>query len=143
MSELKELESLLAQGKITRRDFLARLSALGIAAALSPTLLTTTARAAKRAKEVGMRKILGAGRISLMLQFMAEAILFSLIALFFSIVLVEIVLKLTPINALLNKPLIFDLSSDCTLKTIKILLIKNRMVLPFILHKLDKLAKII
>ena len=50
MSELKELESLLAQGKITRRDFLARLSALGLAAALSPTLMTTTARAAKPVK---------------------------------------------------------------------------------------------
>jgi len=50
MSELKELESLLAQGKITRRDFLARLSAIGIAAALSPTLLTATARATKPLK---------------------------------------------------------------------------------------------
>jgi peptide/nickel transport system substrate-binding protein len=50
MSELKELESLLAQGKITRRDFLARLSAIGIAAALSPTLLTATVRAAKPVK---------------------------------------------------------------------------------------------
>jgi peptide/nickel transport system substrate-binding protein len=46
MSELKELESLLAQGKITRRDFLARLSALGITAAVSPALLATPARAA-------------------------------------------------------------------------------------------------
>ena len=33
MSELKQLERLLTQGKITRRDFLARLSALGITAA--------------------------------------------------------------------------------------------------------------
>jgi peptide/nickel transport system substrate-binding protein len=46
MSELKELESLLEQGKITRRDFLARLSALGITAAVSPALLATPARAA-------------------------------------------------------------------------------------------------
>jgi peptide/nickel transport system substrate-binding protein len=50
MSELKKLESLLTKRKITRRDFLARLSALGIAATLSPTLLTTTARAAKPIK---------------------------------------------------------------------------------------------
>jgi peptide/nickel transport system substrate-binding protein len=46
MSELKELESLLAHGKITRRDFLARLSVLGITAAVSPALWTTPARAA-------------------------------------------------------------------------------------------------
>jgi peptide/nickel transport system substrate-binding protein len=45
MSELKELESLVAQGKITRRDFLARLSALGISAALSPALLSAPAKA--------------------------------------------------------------------------------------------------
>jgi peptide/nickel transport system substrate-binding protein len=50
MSELKELESLLTQGKITRRDFLARLSALGITAAVSPALMATQARAAKHKK---------------------------------------------------------------------------------------------
>ena len=47
MSEMKKLESLLTQGKITRRDFLACLSALGITAALSPAILATPARAAK------------------------------------------------------------------------------------------------
>ena len=46
MSKLKQLERLLTQGKITRRDFLARLSALGITAALSPALLATPAKAA-------------------------------------------------------------------------------------------------
>ena len=45
MSELKELERSLSQGHISRRDFLARLSALGLAAALSPALLTTPAHA--------------------------------------------------------------------------------------------------
>jgi peptide/nickel transport system substrate-binding protein len=46
MSELKQLERLLTRGEITRRDFLARLSALGITAALSPALLATPAKAA-------------------------------------------------------------------------------------------------
>jgi peptide/nickel transport system substrate-binding protein len=50
MSELKELESLLTQGKITRRDFLTRLSVLGITAALSPALLATPVRAANPKK---------------------------------------------------------------------------------------------
>ncbi|NIQ39367.1 MAG: twin-arginine translocation signal domain-containing protein [Proteobacteria bacterium] len=44
MSELKKLERLLTQGRMSRRDFLARLSALGITAALSPALLATPAR---------------------------------------------------------------------------------------------------
>ena len=71
-----------------------------------------TARAAKRAKEVGMRKIMGAGRLGLRLQFLAEAVFFSLIALFFGLVLVEIALNLTPINELLNKPLTLNLSRE-------------------------------
>jgi len=69
-----------------------------------------TARATRRAKEVGMRKILGSGRIGLMLQFLAESVFFSLIALFFGIVLVELTLNLTPINQLLGKSLTLDLS---------------------------------
>ena len=50
MSEIKKLESLLTRGKITRRDFLARLSALGITAAMSPAFLVIPARAAKPKK---------------------------------------------------------------------------------------------
>ncbi|MBW2059475.1 MAG: ABC transporter substrate-binding protein [Deltaproteobacteria bacterium] len=39
MSRLRELEDLLSRGKISRREFLARASALGVAAAISPSLL--------------------------------------------------------------------------------------------------------
>jgi peptide/nickel transport system substrate-binding protein len=46
MSTLKELEKLLTQGKITRREFIARVSALGLMAAVSPALLGTAAEAA-------------------------------------------------------------------------------------------------
>jgi peptide/nickel transport system substrate-binding protein len=46
MSDLNKLEQLLTEGKITRREFLKRLSALGITAALSPALLEKRARAA-------------------------------------------------------------------------------------------------
>lgn len=61
MSELKELERLLTLRKISRRDFLARLSALGITAALSPALLTTAARAAKPKKGGRLRLGLAGG----------------------------------------------------------------------------------
>jgi putative ABC transport system permease protein len=71
-----------------------------------------TARAARRAKEVGMRKILGSGRARLILQFLGESILFSVIALFLGLVLVEIVLNLTPINELLGKSLTLNLSRE-------------------------------
>jgi putative ABC transport system permease protein len=71
-----------------------------------------TARAAKRAKEVGMRKILGSDRTRLMLQFLCESIFFSLVALVFGIFLVEFVLNLTPINDLLGSPLTMDLWNE-------------------------------
>jgi putative ABC transport system permease protein len=71
-----------------------------------------TARAAKRAKEVGMRKTLGAGRMNLIFQFLGESILFSFIALFLGIVLLEVALKLTPINELLSKPMVLNLTHE-------------------------------
>ncbi len=46
MKEVKKLENLLTTGKITRRAFIAKMSALGIAAAVSPALLTKPAQAA-------------------------------------------------------------------------------------------------
>ena len=45
MSELKELQRLFHNGQLTRREFLARVSALGLMAAVSPTLLTKSAQA--------------------------------------------------------------------------------------------------
>lgn len=46
MSTLKELELLLTHGKITRREFIARVTVLGLAAAVSPALMRGTAEAA-------------------------------------------------------------------------------------------------
>jgi peptide/nickel transport system substrate-binding protein len=57
MSQLQKLEQLLTEGKITRREFIARVSALGLAAAVSPALLASKVEAAKPKK--GGRVILG------------------------------------------------------------------------------------
>ena len=57
MSTLNELERLFTNGKITRRDFIARVSAMGLIAAVSPALLSTTAKAA--APKKGGRFIIG------------------------------------------------------------------------------------
>jgi putative ABC transport system permease protein len=61
-----------------------------------------TARATRRARSIGIRKILGASRLKLAAQFMGEAILFALIALVLGVVIVEVVLKVTPINLLMD-----------------------------------------
>ena len=50
MKELKELEHLLTQGKITRREVLGRVSALGLTAALSAALFAAPARASSPKK---------------------------------------------------------------------------------------------
>jgi putative ABC transport system permease protein len=61
-----------------------------------------TARATRRARSVGFRKILGASRMSLALQFMGEALLFSVLALAVAVVIVTLVLKFTPLNSLMD-----------------------------------------
>jgi peptide/nickel transport system substrate-binding protein len=60
MSELKTLQRLLALGKITRRDFLARLAALGITTTL-PSILSPTTAQASAAKKGGQLRIGMAG----------------------------------------------------------------------------------
>jgi len=65
----------------------------------------TTARSAKRAKEVGMRKVVGAQRGQLIRQFLAESLLYTVIALLVSVVLMAITLPL--LNDLSGKSLSF------------------------------------
>jgi ABC-type antimicrobial peptide transport system permease subunit len=51
-----------------------------------------TARSARRAKEVGLRKVVGAAREEIIFQFLGESILIAFIALSFSIALVDLML---------------------------------------------------
>ena len=68
-----------------------------------------TARATRRARSIGIRKILGASRGMLALQFLGEAIMFALFALVIGAVIVEVVLRFTPINALMGQQVSFNL----------------------------------
>lgn len=52
----------------------------------------TTARSLKRAKEIGIRKVVGAMRFALVRQFIGEAILFALLAILISILLAKLML---------------------------------------------------
>jgi len=61
MSRVKDLETLLEHGKISRREFLARASALGIAATLSPALFSMPASAATPKKGGRFRMGVGGG----------------------------------------------------------------------------------
>jgi putative ABC transport system permease protein len=72
-----------------------------------------TARSSNRAKEVGMRKVVGAHRSNLIKQFLGESILLSFIALIFAITLVE--LFLPAFNTLSGKQLVLDFSSSISI----------------------------
>ena len=63
----------------------------------------STARSEKRAKEVGMRKVIGAGKSSLIGQFFTESLLMSVLALLLSFILIQLTLPL--FNQLVNKQL--------------------------------------
>jgi putative ABC transport system permease protein len=70
----------------------------------------TTARATRRAKEVGVRKVLGAARPNLIKQFLGESILLTLVAFVSAIFLVEIFSPLY--QNVLDKPLHAALLAD-------------------------------
>lgn len=63
----------------------------------------STARSATRAKEVGMRKVLGAHRMQLVKQFLGESVILSSLSLFLAIILAELLLRL--FNSLTGKDL--------------------------------------
>jgi predicted permease len=67
-----------------------------------------TARSEKRAREVGVRKVLGAGKGKLVLQFLTESVILSFIAVILAVVIVYI--SLGGFNKLVEKELIVRLS---------------------------------
>ena len=69
----------------------------------------STARSEKRAKEVGIRKVVGAQKHSLITQFLGESILFTIIAGVLALVIVK--LTLPAFNELVNKKLVLDFSN--------------------------------
>lgn len=71
-----------------------------------------TARAIRRSKEVGLRKILGASKGTLMLQFLAEAMLYSLISTLIAIVVVEVALDSAVVTQMLGKSISFNLFEE-------------------------------
>ena len=61
----------------------------------------STARSVKRAKEVGIRKVLGATRTQLIVQFLDESLIFTIIASFVTLILIEFTIPI--FNAITGK----------------------------------------
>lgn len=72
-----------------------------------------TARAAKRAREVALRKVLGASRKQVAFQFLGEAVAITFLALMFALVGVELVLPLY--SEMIGRDLSFSLLEDVSL----------------------------
>ncbi len=73
----------------------------------------STARAVDRAKEVGLRKVVGAGRRQLINQFLVEACLVNLVSAFFALILIWLVEPY--FNQFVDKEIITGVFSDWTL----------------------------
>lgn len=69
-----------------------------------------TARATQRAREVGMRKVVGAKRRQLMLQFLGESVLISLFSLALALAIVELLLP--SFARFVDRPIAFGYLSD-------------------------------
>ncbi|HUR11619.1 MAG TPA: ABC transporter permease, partial [Flavitalea sp.] len=70
----------------------------------------STARSSERAKEVGIRKSIGAQKLQLVIQFISETVLLSLLALVIAIILVKVFLPF--VNELSQRNLSFPLFSN-------------------------------
>jgi ABC-type antimicrobial peptide transport system permease subunit len=70
----------------------------------------TTARSSNRAKEIGLRKVVGAKRENVILQFFSESVFMSLLS--FVIALILVILLLPKFNDLAGKELLVDLLFD-------------------------------
>jgi putative ABC transport system permease protein len=70
----------------------------------------STAQALTRAKEIGVRKSIGAGRFQLIIQFLGEALLLVVIAAIIGVIIAK--LSLPSINHLTGKQITFDISAS-------------------------------
>ena len=71
-----------------------------------------TARASQRAREVALRKVLGANRRQLVLQFIGESILVSAVAMLVALALTELLLPLGYKPSVLDRRLVVDAQED-------------------------------
>lgn len=69
-----------------------------------------TARSEKRAKEIGVRKVMGAQRSRLIYQFLSESIIMAFISTILAVILIYIFLK--PFNQLVNQKLSLDFTNS-------------------------------
>ena len=93
-------------GRIEQVKLFAIIAAFILLIACINFMNLSTARSEKRAKEVGIRKVVGAQKKSLILQFIGESIMLSLLAAILAVIIVE--LSIGGYNNLVGKELFID-----------------------------------
>lgn len=99
----------LTDGRIVTVRLFAVIAAFILLIACINFMNLSTARSEKRAKEVGIRKVVGAGKTSLIVQFIGESILLALLAGVLAVIIVQ--LSLPYFNDLVSKQLFLDYGS--------------------------------
>jgi len=99
----------IAGGKIETVRLMFVIACLILLIACINFMNMSTARSVKRAKEVGVRKVIGANRLALIRQFLTESILIAAIAGVFALMIVQACLP--AFNQLTDKELFIDYSS--------------------------------
>ena len=108
LEPLKDLHFSAEARAVDRQIAIVGLLILVIAAINFVTLMT--ARAVRRAVEVGVRKALGARRRDLIVQFMGEALLYVFAAMLLGVTIAE--LALPAVNTFLERSIVFDYLND-------------------------------
>lgn len=102
------------QGSISRVYLVSGIAIFVLLLACINFINLTTARSVYRAKEVGLRKIVGSSRSTIIAQFMSEALLLTILAMFLGAIIVD--LSLPFFNNLMGKN--YDVGSLLNLKII-------------------------
>lgn len=105
----KFVEGKQAGGRIEEVRLFSVIALLIIIIACINFMNLATARSEQRAREVGVRKVMGAGRVMLIRQFMSESVVMALVAMVIAALIVFLVLP--PFNTLVEKKLVFSFSN--------------------------------
>ena len=101
-----DIQSVSHAGNITNIYVFTLVAALVLAIACINFINLSTANASKRAKEVGIRKVMGAGRDKLAMQFIGESMILTFVSLLMALLLLELIIP--EFNTLLRTDLQID-----------------------------------
>jgi putative ABC transport system permease protein len=110
-----------AGGRISYVKLFSAIALFILAIACINFMNLSTANATRRIKEVGIKKVVGAGRSTLVLQYLGESILMSFLSVLFAILLIYLLLP--EFNSITGKNLVFDFSGRIILTVLSIALV--------------------